>query len=200
MPTFLSDPPQTVYLVLGALLVVTGAIAAQKQDRRAVIPFAVTFFLMLAVFVIDRAVESPREEAVRRVHQMAMAADAKNAHTFSPDAFGEHLADEVSIGAEGQAKTLSRDQLKSHHFWQMLRQANVHVAVWDFSRDDVKVLDDNTVEIGFMGKGELDGGQQIPVYCRARFSKQPDGSFKITSLRTFEPLDHSKPLLIPGLP
>jgi hypothetical protein len=195
MPTFLSDPPQAVYLVLGALLVVTGAIAAQKQDRRAVIPFAVAFFLMLAVFLIDRLIDSPREEAVRRVMQMAMAADQKH-----PDAFAEHLADEVSVGAEGHAKTLTRDELKKHSFWGMLRQFNVHVAVWDFSRDDVKVIDDNTVEIGFMGKGEIPGGQQIPVYCRARFAKQPDSSFKITTLRTFEPLDHTRPLPIPGLP
>ena len=49
MPTFLSDPPQIVYLLLGGLLVITGAIAAQKQDRRSAIPFSIAFLLTLPV-------------------------------------------------------------------------------------------------------------------------------------------------------
>jgi hypothetical protein len=195
MPTFLSDPPQLVYIVLGGLLVVTGLIAAQKQDRRSVVPFVVAFFLMLLVFIIDKAVESPREEAVRRITFMALAADAKH-----PDAFAEHLADKVEIESGTQSKSYTREELKTHGFWQTLRHFNVHVAVWGFSRDDVKVIDGNTVEIGFMGKGEVDGGKQIPIYCRATFTKQTDGTFKLTRLRTFDPIDHSKPLGVPGLP
>src|SRR4051812_1507010 len=97
MPTFIADPPMWVYVVLTLALVVTGAMAAQRQDKRAAIPFAVAFFLLLIVFVLDRLFESPREEAVRRSFLMATAADAKN-----PDAFAEHLADtfEFAYGNE----------------------------------------------------------------------------------------------------
>jgi hypothetical protein len=196
MPTFITDPPQLVYLVLGGLLIVTGAIAAQKQDRRAVVPFGLAFLLMLVVFLIDKFNESPREEAVRRAHLMAMSADAKN-----PDALSEHVADRVTVAAGNDTgKPVTKDELRKHPFWNTLRAANVHIAVWDFSREDVKEIDDTRVEIGFLAKGEVPGGQQIPVYVRATFGKQPDGSRKLTTLRTFEPLDRSKPLPIPMFP
>jgi hypothetical protein len=196
MPPFLADPPQILYLVLGGLLVVTGAIAAQKQDRRAAIPFGVAALLMLLLFLIDRFSESPREEAVRRVYMMQMAADAKN-----PDALVAQVADRVTIAAGNESgKTLTREELKNHAFWGTLKAANVHVAVWGFSRDDVKEIDGNTVEIGFLGKGEIPGGQQIPVYLRATFTKQADGSRKLTALRTFDPIDHSKAFPIPMFP
>lgn len=200
MPTFLSDPPQVLYLLLGGLLVITGLVAAQRQDRRSVIPFAGAFFLILVLFVIDRAVETPREEAVRRTQVLAMAADAQNAGTFSPDVFGEQLADRVTVASGNETgKVLTRDEVKRHPFWNSLRGHSVHVAVWGFSRDDAKQINDNTVEIGFMGKGES-GSNQIPAYVRATYTKQPDGSFKLSALRTFDPINHREGLPIPGFP
>lgn len=200
MPTFLSDPPQVLYLVLGGLLVITGLVAAQRQDRRSVIPFAGAFFLILVLFVIDRAVETPREEAVRRTQVLAMAADAQNAGTFSPDVFAEQLADRVTVASGNETgKALTRDEVKRHPFWNVLRGHSVHVAVWGFSRDDAKQINDNTVEIGFMGKGES-GSNQIPAYVRATYTKQPDGSFKLSALRTFDPINHREGLPIPGFP
>jgi hypothetical protein len=38
------------------------------------------------------------------------------------------------------------------------------------------------------------------VYLRATFTKQADGSRKLTVLRTFDPLDHSKAFAIPMFP
>ena len=201
MPTLLSDPPQVLYLILGGVLVVAGLVATQRQGRRALVVFAAVFFLILALFLIDRVVETPREEAVRRTQVLAMAADAKNPGTFSRDVFAEQLAEKVTIASGNETgKTLTRDEVKKHPFWQTLQTFNVHVAVWGFSRDDVKQLDDKTVEIGFMGKGEIDGGKQIPAYVRATYSKQPDGSFKLSALRTFDPINHKEGLPIPGFP
>ena len=190
------DPPQLVYLLLGGLLVVTGAIAAQKQERNAALAFGGAFLLMVLVFVLDRVFESPREEVVRRANLMAMAADAKNA-----DAFVAHCADKVEVqtGA-GQTKVATRDELKKSGFWHLLTQFNVHVAVWGFDRDDVKHLDDGTVEIGFFAKGEEPGGKQIPVYVRATFRKQSDGSFKMSALRAFDAVRRDEAFPIPNFP
>src|SRR5262245_20737769 len=122
MPEFLADPPQALYLVLGGLLVITGAIAAQKQDRRAAIPFGIAALLMMLLFLIDRFSESSRDEAVRRTHMMAMAADAKN-----PVAFVEHVTDKVTIAAGNEpGKTVTRDELKRSPFWGTLRSENAH--------------------------------------------------------------------------
>jgi hypothetical protein len=200
MPTLLADPPQVLYLLLGGVLVVAGLVATQRQSRRALAAFAATFFLILALFLIDRVVETPREEAVRRTQVLAMAADAKNPGTFSPDVFAEQLADRVTIASGNEpGKTLTRDEVKKHPFWHTLRANGVHVAAWGFSRDDAKQIDDGTVEIGFMGKGEV-GDKQIPAYVRATYARQPDGSFKLGALRTFDPINHKEGLAIPGFP
>jgi hypothetical protein len=197
MPTFLSDPPQIVYLLLGGLLVVTGAIAAQYQDRRSALPFGIAFFLILLVFLLDRFSESPREEAVRRVNMMALAADAKN-----PDAFVAHVAEQVTIQTEqNKTKTVTRDELKKSQFWNVLRQFDVHVAVWDFSRDDVKDFGNGTVEIGFMAKGEVrTEGKPIMTYVRATFTRQNDGSMKMTAFRSYHPTNHDEVFPIPNFP
>jgi hypothetical protein len=196
MPPFLSDPPQALYLVLGGLLVATGLLAAQRQDRRAAIPFAVAFLLMFLLFVIDKAVESPREEAVRRTYLLALAADAKN-----PDAFAEQLADRVTLASGNDGgKTFTRDEVKHHPFWNTLKGFNVQVSVKGFSRDDAKQIDENEVEIGFMGHGTPQGGHSIPVYARATYAKQPDGSYKLTVLRLYDPVNHNQGLTVPGFP
>ena len=192
----ISDPPQALYLALGVAFVVTGVIAAQYQSRRKLIPFVIVLLLLVGLFLVDRLFESPREESVRRAQAIAAAADARN-----PDAFVSHLADTIEYSAgDGTPHKLTRDQIKSHGFWGTLRHFNVHVAVWDFSRDDVKVIDDNTVEIGFMAKGEVPDGKQIPLFVRATFKRQSDGQFKLTAVRTFDALDHSKPFAIHGFP
>ena len=195
MPPFIADPPQWVYLVLAGLLVVTGLIAAQKRDRRAALAFGIAFLLMLLVFLLDKLFESPREEATRRAYMIGLAADAKN-----PDLFVEHVADKVSVQTDqGQTKVATREELRKSQFWSLLKQFNVRVSVSGFSRDDVKQIDDNTVEIGFIAKGEAEG-KQIPVYCRGTFSKQPDGSYKLTAFKSFEFIDRTKAFPIPNFP
>jgi hypothetical protein len=185
-----ADPPQWVYLLLAGLLVVTGALAAQKQDRRAALAFGLSFLLMLLVFVLDKALESPREEATRRVYMMQIAADTKN-----PDLFVEHVADRLEV----QGKPTTREDLRKSMFWPLLKSFDVRVAVWGFSRDDVKEIDENTVEIGFMAKGE-GGGKQIPVYCRGTFRKQPDGSYKMVAFKAVDPINRNNPVEIPNFP
>ncbi len=194
MPTILSDPPFALYLVLAAALAITGAIAASRQDRRSGIAFGIAILVLLLVFAIDRFRASPREEAVQGAQALVAAAEAKD-----PSAFALLLADKVEY--EGNpSRTLTREEIRTGPFWSMLKQYGVtHVAAWDFSRDDVKQRDDNTVEIGFMAKGENAQGQ-FPVYIRATFSRQSDGKMKLTKFASFHPTNHAEPLAIPNFP
>ena len=76
----------------------------------------------------------------------------------------------------------------------------MHVAAWDFSRDDVRWPDENTVEIGFLAKGELPDGKQMPYYFRATFTRQSDGQMKLTRLASFDAMGREKKRQsIPGL-
>ncbi len=196
MPTFLSDPVPALYLVLIAFVVATGAVAGRYQDRRSLIRFGVALAALLALYLIDKSVESPREEATRRVQAMAEAANARNR-----DAFVEHVADKVEFVGGAQPATRTKAEVRSAHFWDILQQFDVRVAVWDFSRENVKQTDPNTVEIGFMGKGETRGeGKQFPVYIRATFTRQADGQFRLTRFGTYHPTNHDEPLGVPGFP
>jgi hypothetical protein len=182
MPTFLSDPPQAVYLILAGFLVAVGLVWLNRRGRKSLAVFVGVLVLVLLVVLLDRIFESPREEAVRRVQAMAKAADAKDT-----EAFVAHVADTVVYrGANGEF-TISRDRLRQLPFWSLLRQFNVHVATWDFSRADVTEVHANTIEIGFMAKGESDG-KPFPMYFRAKFVRQSDGQMKMASFDSFDPL------------
>lgn len=196
MPTFISDPPPFVYLLLGAVVVITGAIAAQRQNRKSAIPFFAALAVLLFVFALDRFLDSPREEAVKEAKAMEVAADAGKS-----DDFVKHVADSFVYHSENGPRAVKRDELKASPFWGMLKQYNVHVATWDFARDDVKVIDDDTVEIGFMAKGEARGQMQpVPFYIRTTFKRQSDGKMRLTEFRTFDPVNHTKPVTIPNFP
>lgn len=194
MPTFLSDPAPALYLILLAFAVGAGAMAARYQDRPSLIRFGIALAVVLALYGIDKSFESPREEAVRRITAMAKAADDKN-----PDAFVEHVQDSIEYRAGSEAPSkLTKSELRASAFWPTLRHNDVHVAVWDFSRDDVKQLGEDGIEIGFSAKGES-GGKMIPLYIRSTFRKQPDGSWKLAGFSSFKFENHNEPFAIPGL-
>jgi hypothetical protein len=192
MPTFLSDPPQVVFLVLVALTLLTGAIAFNTRHRASIIAFGVVLGVLLLLLILDFSFESPREESIRRVQAMVKAADAKN-----PAAFVEHLADTVEFhNSTGLPEHKKREALKASQFWEILKQYDVRVVAWDYSQ--LETTDPNKVEIGFMAKGES-GGKPYPVYIRATFTRQPDGQMKLSGFRSLNPMNRTEPLPIPML-
>src|SRR5215216_2089479 len=78
MPTAFSDPSPTLYLILGILVVILGAIALRRQRRSDVINFLIPAALLLALFLIDQAVESPREQIVSSIREMETATQNKH--------------------------------------------------------------------------------------------------------------------------
>ncbi|MCE9561694.1 MAG: hypothetical protein K8U57_06525 [Planctomycetes bacterium] len=192
MPTFLSDPPQLMYTVLAAVILVTGAVWFNRRSKAALAVFLGVLGFALLLLLLDYSFESGREEAVRRAQAMVHAADAKN-----PEAFVEHLAETVDFPSEsGPREPVKRDTLKTHAFWGMLRQFNVRVVGWDYA--EVESNDANKVEIGFMAKGEADG-KPFPVYIRATFTRQADGKLKLSAFRTLNPVNRTEPIAIPFL-
>ena len=193
MPTFLADPPQGLYLFLAAALIITGLVWLNRRNRKSLTAFLVVLGLTAVFLLVDRLFESPREEAVRRTQAMVQAADK-----VDPDSFVAQVADTVVYKAGSEEFSFTRDQLRRHSFWHSLRQFHPHVAAWDFSRDDVKRADANSVEIGFLTKAEAEG-KPIPMYFRATFARQADGQFKLTRIASFDPMQRDKPFAIPQL-
>jgi hypothetical protein len=184
MPTLLSDPPLALYLILVFAAIVGFVIWVNRRDRTSLVVFGSCAASLALVFLIDRLFESPREESVRGVQEMAKAIDDRK-----PEEFLSHIADTIQYQGEGgKTTTIKLEDLRKSQIWSMLNQYGVtHVAVWDFARDDVTQVDDNTVEIGFLGKAEA-GSNQVPMYFRARFSRQTDGKMKLTTLASYDPM------------
>src|SRR5690242_16619154 len=128
MPTFLNDPPDTLYLVLFAVVVVTGAVAARNQNRKSLIPFGISLAVLLGLYLLDRLNESPREVGVHQLKEMERAANDRNA-----DAFASHFADTFEYKGVGTARKITREQIRGGHLWDLLRQHNVTVATWDYA-------------------------------------------------------------------
>lgn len=183
MPTLISDPPFIVYATLVVAAAVCIAIWLNKRDAKSRLAAGATIALLIGVILIDRLFESPREESVRRVQAMARAADQRD-----PEGFLSQVADRIEYQGEGgHSHIVTRDDLRRSGAWTALRAYDLHVAAWDFDRNEVTQIDSNTIEIGFFGKAETRAdGKQIPMYFRAKFTRQPDGTMKMTGLASYD--------------
>jgi hypothetical protein len=77
MPTLLSDPSTSLYVILGVISVILGSIALRRQKRSDAINFAIPLAALVALFLIDYFVESPREQVVKAIQEMETATQNK---------------------------------------------------------------------------------------------------------------------------
>ena len=127
MPTFLSDPSLSLYLVLAVAFVIALAVWYRKRDRKSLLAALAFGLLVLGLYLIDASFESPREQANRRVLAMAEAATARD-----PARFVEQLSD--SFNYRGATK----EQMRTAGIWTTLRNFNARVAVWGFGKENTK--------------------------------------------------------------
>ncbi|MGL4422209.1 MAG: hypothetical protein ACRCZF_16185 [Gemmataceae bacterium] len=188
----LSDPGNTLYLLLIVVFIITMGVWWRLRSRRAILAVIVAAGLFGLLYLLDTTQESPREEAVRRVQLMAEAATA-----IKPDAFIEHVSPRFQVAGS------NRDALKTSRVWSLIQQHNARVAVWNFERDDVEYsADGNEVQIGFYAKGQARDGGFVMRYIRAKFCKDTDGNYRLFSMKFYNPagagMRSEEP--IPGFP
>jgi hypothetical protein len=185
MPDFLADPSFTLYVVLGAMVVVLGAIALRRQKRADLITFGIGAVVLLAVFLIDRAVESPRETAVRKIQEMGAASRAKK-----HDDLFKHVSEAFKY------RTLDKKGLQDR-----ARTAEAigfgGIAEYDLARSGFKQIDDTTVEQGFRVKHT--GYPELHFYVVGTFKKDPDGEWRLVTFKLFDPVNVSDEKDIPGV-
>jgi hypothetical protein len=138
MPTFLSDPTLGVYLVLLLFALAGVGVWVRHRTRPTAIFAAVAVVLLLTLFGIDRAFESPREECVRKVRTMATAANDRNWPSVRT-----HIAEKFDYTAMTKAKFLA-------FVTPLAVQHNATVNFKDFDRDYVEELPGDRVRIGFV--------------------------------------------------
>jgi hypothetical protein len=184
------DPPRSLYVLLIACAVIAAAVCAKNQTRKTLIIFLAFAGLLLALFLIDRFIESPREEATRRIEAMAKAATDQRIEEFL-----NHVA--VTFEKNGRTKP----DLRTSQAWQLIRDHSARVTVWNLSREDFERKSDTEIEIGLMCKGEAAQGF-LMKYCRATFVLESNGDWKLKTIKFYNPAEHGTRVEdpIPGFP
>jgi hypothetical protein len=185
MPTALSDPSTALYAVLGVAVLVLGAVALRRQRRSDVINFAIPAAALLALFLIDRAVESPRETAVRKIQEMGTASRDKKV-----DDLFKHVSDQFKY------KSLDKKGLRDRAH-QAEGMGFGGVSEYDLARSGFKEVDANTIEQGFRVKHN--GVPEVHLYVIGTFRKDPDGEWRLTTFKLFDPVNLNDEKDVPGL-
>lgn len=174
MPLILSDPPQNVYLILAAALLVTGLIWISRRNRKFRTAFLVVLVLTAVVGLCDYFVESPREAAVRGVKEISEAINARNW-----DAFDARVSKDFSYRG-----TIRKADLRSK-MSGVIGMFDARTAVWEFNRDKVNTIDDNHIEVVFDAKGDPKTGAAYYLHFKAQFAKEADGEWRLTTFAVY---------------
>lgn len=174
MPTFLSDPTPGLYLVLGIAVAVALGLFTRYQDRKRLLWAVLPVGLLVGLFLCDVLVESPREEAVRKVRAISTAITDKNV-----DGFLAHVSDRFDYRGRKKA------DLRNPGWLDIARREGVTTAVWAFDRDRVSYPSPTEVEIVFDGKGQPQAGAPALFHFKTRFVKDPDGQFRLLTFKVF---------------
>ncbi len=184
MPTALSDPSM-LYAILAVATVLPGIMAIRRQKRSDAINFCVALVALIALFVIDTVVESPREQTERKINEMGQASlDKKYDKLF------KHVSDSFKY------KSLDKKALQ-----EKAKQADGQgfggFEVYDLARSSFKPMEDGTIEQGFGVKHK--GEQQLQLYVKGTFKKDPDGEWRLVTFKLFDPINMNDEKEIPGL-
>lgn len=173
MPTVLSDPSTTLYALVAVMVAVLGAVYVKTRKRGDLIRLVIGVAALAALFIIDRLVESPREEATRKMREMAAASKSKK----TEDVF-KHVSD--SFEYNRMKKAQFEDMWKS----LIARYPDFNgIDVDGLGRHDFEPVDDKKVKVGFDVWPTGYGLPEYRYYCTATFVKDPDGQFR---MQTFE--------------
>jgi hypothetical protein len=177
MPDWLSDPSSTTYLLLATVAAGVAFYWYRTQTRQSARIAAGVIGVVGAWLAAAWVLESPREEAVRRVGEMVAAANE-----FQPARISPHVSERFQYRGE------TKKSFEAAHTWDLARQHAVRVAVWDFDRAYVERPDPDTLSIGFMLKvdGEAHGHPfQGGFYVKAPFVRDPDGAWRLQSFTLY---------------
>jgi hypothetical protein len=188
MPTFLAEPPVLLYAVL-----LLGALAAlglwlRSRKRWALAMLGTFVILSVVLFLLDKLNESPREQSVRIVTEMADSIKKKDWATFSG-----HVSEKFN------ANGWTKKQMEG--FFRMAADRyNVRATAWDFALTDPQMLSDTEVILRFDAKAETPDGQQVLKHFSAKFVKEGD-RFRMITFTPYNYVQKNTPEPLPnGVP
>lgn len=184
MPTFLAEPPVLLYAVLLLAALATLGLWLRSRKRWALVALGSFVVLAGVLFLLDRLYESPREQSVRIVTEMAESIKKKDWTTFSG-----HVSEKFN------ANGWTKKQLEAN-FRLAADKYNVRATAWDFALTDPPVQSDTEVMLRFDAKAETQDGQQVLKHFSAKFVKEGD-RFRMV---TFTPYNYVQKNMAEPLP
>jgi hypothetical protein len=186
MPTWLSDPSDGFYLVLFVLVVVAVMLWARSRTRGSLIRAGLAIALLVLLFVFDRLLESPREEAVRKTQEMARAANeqfGKPPAQRTWDGVGANVSDQFDFhGAKKE------DLLKA--IAQAAATGDGEGDVTEFDRSRVEYQSGDRVMVPFVvrvfPRGSNFTAPQARFHVEGVFARDPDGQYRLRGMRLYQ--------------
>jgi len=185
MPTALSDPSMSLYAILGVATVLLGIIALRRQKRSDAINFCIPLVALIALFVIGKAVESPREQTERKIKEMSQASLNKK-----HDDIFKHVSDSFKY------KSLDKKSLQEKAK-QAYEMGFGGFEWYNLARSSFRPMEDGTIEQGFGVKHM--GEPPLPFYVKGTFKKDPDGEWRLVTFKLYDPINMNDEKEIPGL-
>ena len=204
MPTWLSDPPTSVYVIPAAVGVLSLMAAfflvhkppkkrdpKQKQSSTRTYLFIVAglaFLALLAIFVCDRLYESDREQIVRKLNEMSAGVRERNLdRTF------RHVSDSFRYGTQGKAQFRARGD-------EAVRSGQVtDIPIWDINFES---LDSEAGQAVVILRFKVTGDalrDQNQFIGKLTFKREADREWRMTDVRVYPPTGTKDEFHIPGL-
>jgi hypothetical protein len=178
MPTFLSDPTDSLYITLFVLMLAGIGIWVRYRSRKTMIAAGIGVGLFLGLLLIDAVFESPREMVVRKAN--AMEADFNSGDW---NKFEKHIAENF------EHKGKKKKEVKEG--FEFAKANKRTLAFWGFQRDDIQFLDGGTAVVGFDAKPSGADAELLHRYVKAKFVKGSNGQWQLVGFETYHPLNHN---------
>jgi hypothetical protein len=165
----------SAYVILAALAVFLLLVWWQTRRRWLLAGVLVAAALVGLYALLDKAVETDREQIVRKVHAMAAAVNAR-----AVDALFENISDNFR-SPQGKNKQQFRSLIADY----LQRRMVNNVRVWDIVCVDPPSRDHPPSRVFFSAKAE--SGSELLADCDATFDYDAEHGWRLRSLRLLKP-------------
>lgn len=167
----------SIYVALGAVAVFLLLIWWQTRKRWLLLGVVVAAGLVGLYALLDKAVETDREQIVRKVREMVVAFNARDVELLFAnisDNFNSRLARDKKQFRDEVAGYLSRGVVQN-------------ARVWNIEFEDTPSREHPSARVFFSAKADSSGRELAPTDCEAVFDFDPQHGWRLQSLRLFKP-------------
>jgi hypothetical protein len=174
MPDVLADPSNVIYIVVGALTIIFGAIWFRNRSGGNLYQLLVAGAILITLGVCDKIAESPREECARKLDELGAGTREKNLDkifNLVSDSFKYGTYDKKGIRAKAEEASKLAE-------WK-------GVNITDVKRENVFEIEDGSIKVGCLVT-PIELGK--PYYAKFHFKKDEDKQFRLIGMSFYDPL------------